>query len=59
MVLGITFLSLAVILDSCWALTAGWASGALKRFHNVQNRIIGALYITTAAGLAVMRRNPS
>ena len=57
--LAATFLGVGTAIESLWALTAGRASRMLARFRRVQNRIIGALYITTAAGLALMRRNPS
>lgn len=58
LVMTVTFLVLALVLDSSYALLAGrlrrWLSGAEK--GRLRNRITGGLLMITGAGLAMVRR---
>ncbi len=56
-ILGLTNLVLATLFDSCWALLAGYAKEAMRRFRHVQNKVVAALYLTTATTLALVRRS--
>jgi threonine/homoserine/homoserine lactone efflux protein len=51
----VTFLVLAVSLDSCWAICAGRARRALARHGRLRNRITGGMLIGAAVGLAEAR----
>lgn len=54
--LAATFLVIAVVLDSCWALAAHRLRGALGIGGRTLNRLTGGILITAAAGLALARR---
>jgi homoserine/homoserine lactone efflux protein len=54
--LSATFLALAVLLDSAWAVLAGRARGLLAARARLRNRLAGGLLIGAAAGLAAARR---
>jgi threonine/homoserine/homoserine lactone efflux protein len=54
-VLGLTFLVLAVLVDSAWALVAGRARPLFVKRGSVRNKVTGSLLIGAAAGLAVAR----
>jgi homoserine/homoserine lactone efflux protein len=54
--LSVTFLALAVALDSCWALAAGRFRGALAVRGTLRNRLTGSCYFAAALGLATVRR---
>jgi threonine/homoserine/homoserine lactone efflux protein len=54
--LSVTFLALAVALDSCWALAAGRFRGALAVRGTLRNRLTGSCYLSAAVGLATVRR---
>ena len=54
--LSVTFLALAVALDSCWALAAGRFRGALAVRGTLRNRLTGSCYLAAALGLATVRR---
>ena len=58
MILSATFLLLAVLLDSLYALLAGRLSGLIKgaHVHRVQNCLSGIIYVAAGIWLAVMRR---
>jgi homoserine/homoserine lactone efflux protein len=55
-VLAATFLGLAIILDSGWAILAGRARGLLARRGAWRNRLTGSLLIGAGIGLALARR---
>lgn len=54
--LAATFLVLAVVLDSAWALLAARLRGAVALDGRLLNRLTGGLLIGAAAGLALARR---
>ena len=56
-VLSATFLMLAILLDSCWALTAGRARGLLAMHGRLRNRISGGLLVGAGIGLAFARKS--
>lgn len=56
MLLAATFLTVAVALDSAWALAASRASRFLTLKAAVRNRITGVFFLSAAAGLALARR---
>ncbi len=56
MILAATFLTIAVILDSAWALLASRARSVLALNGRLRNRITGAFFISAAAGLALARK---
>jgi len=55
-ILSVTFVAVAVVIDSGWALAAGRARGLVARFGRARNRLTGAILIGAAAGLALARR---
>jgi threonine/homoserine/homoserine lactone efflux protein len=56
LILSATFLTLAVALDSTWALAAGRARSVLRNGSRLPNRIAGGLLIGAGLGLALARR---
>jgi len=56
LVLAATFLALAVMLDSTWALLAGRARPFLAARGKLRNRVSGALLMGAGVGLALARR---
>lgn len=56
-VLGATFVLIALVLDACWATMAGKTRNLLIRFNDMQNKIIGGLLITAGLALAYARKN--
>jgi homoserine/homoserine lactone efflux protein len=54
-ILSVTFLVIAIIVDSGWAVAAGWARRLLVTRMRLANRISGGLLITAGVGLAVAR----
>ena len=56
LLLSLTFVALAVVLDSCWALLAGQARGFLATRGRFRNRLSGGLLIGVGVGLALARR---
>lgn len=56
MLLAVTFLTIAIVLDSGWALLAHRASATLGASSRVVNRLTGGLLLAAAAGLALARR---
>ena len=56
LVLAATFLGLAVLLDSTWAMLAGRAGPFLRARGKLRNRVSGALLVGAGVGLALARR---
>jgi len=56
LVLAATFLALAILIDSGWAVLAGRARFALARHGRLRNRLSGGLLIGAGIGLALARR---
>jgi threonine/homoserine/homoserine lactone efflux protein len=54
-ILGATFLVLAILIDGSWALTAARARGFLLRLGRLRHRLTGGLLALAAAGLASVR----
>lgn len=54
--LSLTFLVMAVMFDSGWALTAARFRGLLALHGGLRNRITGGVFIAAALGLASARR---
>jgi len=54
--LSATFLAMAVLTDSLWALFAGRMRSFLRHHGNLRNRITGGVYIVAGLGLAAARR---
>jgi len=60
LILGLSFLTLALITDSAWALAAGRAGRALEhpRFGLLRDRVAGVAYIGLGAAAALTGRAP-
>jgi homoserine/homoserine lactone efflux protein len=56
LLLAVTFLVVAVILDSAWALLAGRLRGLLLAHARLRNRLTGGLLVGAGLGLALARR---
>ncbi len=56
LLLAVTFLSIAVLLDSVWALLASRAARWLAIDGHLRNRITGVFLLSAAAGLALARK---
>ena len=54
--LAVSFLGLAMLLDGGWALAAGRARGLLASRGRLRNRVTGGLLISAGLGLALARR---
>ncbi|MEZ5667480.1 MAG: LysE family translocator [Alphaproteobacteria bacterium] len=55
-ILGALFLAVVGIGDGLWALAAGWARHALRRYGALRNRITGAVLVGAGVALALARR---
>jgi homoserine/homoserine lactone efflux protein len=55
-ILSLTFVAVAVIIDSGWALLAARARSVVARFGRLRNRLTGTALIGAALGLALARR---
>ncbi|HEY1879066.1 MAG TPA: LysE family translocator [Caulobacteraceae bacterium] len=53
--LALSFLAIAIVIDSGWALLAGRLRPLLSRHARLRNRITGAVLIAAGAGLAAAR----
>ena len=56
LLLAVTFLVVAVVLDSAWALLAGRLRGLLLAHARLRNRLTGGLLVGAGLGLALARR---
>jgi len=54
--LSVTFLAIATLLDSCWALVGSRLRGLLTLRGRLGNRLTGGFYFAAAIGLAGARR---
>ena len=54
-ILGVTMVSIALIVDGLWAITAGRARALLLRRARLRNRLTGGLLIGAGVGLAIVR----
>ncbi len=54
--LAVTFLVVAIVLDSLWAVLAGRLRALLAGFGRACNRLTGGLLIGAGLGLALARR---
>jgi homoserine/homoserine lactone efflux protein len=55
-ILSLTFVAVALIIDSGWALLAARARSVVARFGRLRNRLTGTALIGAALGLALARR---
>ena len=55
-ILSLTFVAIALAVDSGWAILAGRARGLVARFGRARNRLTGVVLIGAALGLALARR---
>lgn len=55
-ILSITFVLIALLLDSCWAMLAGQARAFLAVRGRIRNRLSGGLLIGAGIGLALAHR---
>lgn len=55
-ILSVTFVAVALVIDSGWALMAARARGFVARFGRARNRLTGAILVGGALGLALVRR---
>ena len=55
MLLAGTFLAIAVLFDTMWALVAGRARGVLATRGRLRNRLSGGLLVGAGVGLALAR----
>jgi threonine/homoserine/homoserine lactone efflux protein len=55
-VLSLTFLTLAVLVDGSWALAAGRARGLIARRGRLANKLSGGLLVGAGVGLALARQ---
>jgi len=56
-ILSLTFVAVAIMIDSGWALLAARARGVMARFGRLRNRLTGAALVGAALGLALARRS--
>jgi homoserine/homoserine lactone efflux protein len=54
--LAVTFLAVAIVCDSTWAIAAGRLRGLLSLKAKIRNRVTGGLFIGAGVGLALARR---
>jgi len=58
-ILSATFIALAVLIDSTWAILAARARALLAKSGKLPNRLSGTLLIGAALGLALARKRPA
>jgi threonine/homoserine/homoserine lactone efflux protein len=56
LLLSVTFLGLAIILDGAWAMLAGRLRYLLTRHGRLRNRLTGGLLVSASLGVAMARR---
>lgn len=54
--LAVTFVIIAAVLDGCWAIFAARVKPLLARIGRWRHRITGGVLLTAAAGLALVRK---
>ncbi|WP_425410700.1 LysE family translocator [Hyphococcus sp.] len=54
--LAVTFVIVAAVLDGCWAVFASRVKPVLSRIGRWRHRITGGVLLTAAAGLALVRK---
>ncbi len=54
--LAATFLAIAIVIDSAWALLAGRARGLLTQYARTRNRLSGGLLVGAGLALAIAHR---
>ena len=55
-ILSVTFVAVAILIDSGWALAAARARGLVAKFGRARNWLTSAILVGAAAGLALSRR---
>jgi threonine/homoserine/homoserine lactone efflux protein len=56
-ILSATFLGLAMLMDSAWAIFAGRLRGLVQGRGRLTNRISGSVFVAAGLGLAAVRRS--
>lgn len=56
-ILAVTFVVVAAVLDGCWAVFAARMKPLLARLGRWRNRVTGGVLLTAAAGLALARKS--
>lgn len=56
LLLAVTFLTIAIVLDGTWAVLAGRLRGMLILHARLRNRVTGGLLVGAGVGLALARR---
>ena len=57
LLLAVTFLAVAIVCDSGWAILAGRLRALLVAYARLRNRLTGGLLVGAGLGLAMARRS--